>query len=294
MPSGNVTAVVCFFSPCGYVLPKQHLQTTLRGLERQGFDVVCAQSILPGVPPEPVGGHALACYESSHLMFRKENLWNLASELTWASDKLLFIDSDILLEGDAVQERIAVALDHAELVQPFGTAQWERRDGTIGLVRPPAAFALRTGASPNPARFHPGFAWAVTRRALVAMRGFYDRHVMGGGDTMFGYALTPARDVPEVSETQSGLLYSAPSYDAYRRNLRSLDLRISEVEGIAARHLWHGDHKDRQYVKRGTFLPQPIDGEVPVTYREDGLMEWIHQSDSEGALAYFRARKEDG
>jgi hypothetical protein len=58
--------------------------------------------------------------------------------------------------------------------------------------------------------------------------------------------------------------------------------------------LWHGDHKDRQYVKRGTFLPQPIDGEVPVTYREDGLMEWIHQSDSEGALAYFRARKEDG
>ena len=35
-----VMAVVCFFSPCGYALPKQHLQTTLRGLEVSSFSYI--------------------------------------------------------------------------------------------------------------------------------------------------------------------------------------------------------------------------------------------------------------
>lgn len=288
-----ITAIVAFFSPCGFELPKRHLASTLAWLKRESVPTVVAQVVRSDQQPQPVPtGMRSLVYKSNAVLFYKENLWNLAARSTTA-DRLLFIDSDVTFSVDRIFEPTESLLEVYDLIQPFDTAVWLDRDGQADFVRKSAAVALASGVEPHPGWHHPGFAWAMTRRAFDALGGWFDRHPLGGGDTAFSYSLDPrwageslARILPNDEP-----FWGSQDFREYQANGVAAGLRVGVLQGVSAFHRWHGSVKDRQYCHRASYLRS---SEYRLHYRADGLLEWDSPEDSLLAADYFASRREDG
>lgn len=285
-----------FYSPCDYELPRRHLAAALEWLAGEGVPAILAQVVRPGQAPQPVPtGIKSIVYESADTMFYKENLWNLAAASTDAT-KLLFLDTDLVFSADDVLEQTDRLLDSVDICQPFGTAVWHDRAGKVFLARRSSAFALSKDYEPSSKYYHPGFAWGMTRRAFEFLGGFYDRHVLGGGDIALAYSLHPRFVNVDLRARNPDDAHFAttPSYETYRHRGASLALRVGSLETVDCIHRWHGDTANRQYCSRGTYLPIEPGQEYPVHARPDGLLEWDNAAHSERVAEYFRSRKEDG
>ena len=292
----SIAVCLAFFSPCDYALPKQHLAATLEWLAGQAVQAALAQVVRPGQEPQPVpSGITSLVYESSDVMFFKECLLNLAAASVDA-DKLLFLDADLRFSAEDVIEQADRLLDDVDVCQPFGTAVWHDRDGKLTLARRSAAFALSRDYEPLSRYYHPGFAWGMTRRAFQFLGGFYDRHILGGGDIALAYSLHPRFVHVDLRARNPDDAHFAttPSYETYRHRGVSLALRIGCLENVDCHHRWHGDTVHRQYCHRGKYLPLEPGDEYRVHARPDGLLAWDNPDDSERVAAYFRSRQEDG
>lgn len=290
------TAIVAFFSPCDFALPKKHLAATLRWLLSQRLNVICAQVVKPGRKPEYVPPKAdRLVFESEDILFYKENLWNLAARSTDA-DRLFFFDSDVFVKGEHWLRDSLRLLDSHSIIQPFESASWLRRDGIVDFSRQPSALALARKQEPHPGRYHPGFAWGWRRDAFDALGGWYDRHPAGGSDTAVAYAVRESQ-TGERACPPSGLrreFCECPTYRAYCENARRHRLSVSITRGAVAMHLWHGSWKHRGYCERDGIYPIREDGEYEVTYRDDGLLQWAVPEHNAPSLQYFQSRREDG
>lgn len=292
----SIAVCLAFYSPCDYELPKKHLAHTLQWLAGEGVEAVLAQVAQPGQKPQPVpSGITSLVFESSDAMFFKENLWNLAAR-SCVAEKLLFLDTDLVFSAPDVIEQTAALLDRTDIAQPFGTAVWHDRDGKIANARRSSSFAISRGYEPSARYYHPGFAWAMTRRAFDFLGGLYDRHILGGGDIALTYSL----DLRWVGvdlrarNPNDAHFAASPSYGQYRMRAANLCLRVGCLENVDAIHQWHGDVDNRQYCSRGTYLPVAAGQEYPLRYRADGLLEWTDPAASEAVRKYFASRREDG
>ena len=292
----SIAVCLAFYSPCGYELPQRHLAQTLAWLAGEGAPTVLAQVVQPGQQPQPVpAGITSLVYESGDCMFFKENLWNLAARSTDA-DKLLFLDTDLVFSVPDVIEQTASLLDSVDICQPFGTAVWHDRDGKTLNAKRSASFAISHGYEPHGRYYHPGFSWAMTRRAFEFLGGIFDRHVLGGGDMGLAFSLD-LRWVGVDLRARNPLdahFAASPSYGIYRMRAANLCLKVGCLEHVDAVHQWHGSHEDRQYQTRGTYLPLKPGQEYPLRYRDDGLLEWTDAAASEAVRRYFLSRREDG
>lgn len=289
-------AILAFFSPCGYELPQRHLMTTIKWLLDDGLDVVVSQVCRNRDTPQYVPPAATSLvYRSEDVMFFKENLWNLAAKET-DSDSLFFFDADVVMSSRNWLRPALRRLEACDVIQPYEIATWLDRDGLVDYCRPPAALAIATGREPEAGKYHPGFAWGMRRSAFDSLGGWYDRHPAGGADTAFAYANWPQMGNADVRSNcaLTPEFWACRSFQAYCANARSQRLTFGIVDGVSARHLWHGSWKHRGYVSRNRIFKTQDDGEYPVHYRGDGLLEWDDEEDSLCAAGYFRSRKEDG
>lgn len=291
-----IHCILAFHSPCGYELPKKHLAATLAWVIGCGVRVTLSQIVLPGQTPQPTpDGVESIVFETSSVMFHKENLWNAAASRSNA-DKLFFLDGDVAFDCPDIFGQASSLLDEFDVCQPFSVASWLDREGRSFQARRSAAFAISRGYEPVPGYYHPGFAWCMTRDAFNRLGGFYDRHPFGGADVAFTYAVNPrwvGSRVPFYIPIDSQY-WTSPSYRRYQHNGTSLGLKVGCLDGVTASHRWHGEIEDRQYVGRARHLTIPPGTEYPVHAREDGILEWDSQEYSDLVLRYFVSRKEDG
>lgn len=290
------TAILAFYSPCGYRLPQEYLASTLAWLDAAGVPTTLAQVVRPGQEPQPVRpGQRTLVYESSQAVFWKENLWNLAARGCDA-DRLLFLDSDVRFSRDDIASLAEAGLGHCDVMQPFETALWIDRSGDLCLSRKSAAYALMSGQEPSPGRFHPGFAWAMTRGAFDRLGGFSTCHPFGGGDVAFAYSLSDRWLVNQRREflPEDTICWDSPSFLAYQRNGVGLRLRLGYCAGVEVYHRWHGEVEHRQYTTRCRYVPIARGQEYPLADRGDGLLEWTTPEAAASAQAYFESRREDG
>lgn len=291
-----IAVCLAFYSPCDYQLPKQHLARTLEWLAGEGVETVLAQVVKPGQSPQPVpAGITSLVYESDDVLFYKENLWNLAASATKAG-KLVFLDTDLTFGNPDVLQLIDSRLDDCDVCQPFQTAAWFDQEGKVFQARRSAAYAIAKGHEPTSRIFHPGFSWAMTRRAFDLLGGFYERHPLGGGDIGFTYSLDQRWANTELRKRlpHDAHFWDSPSFSAYRHAGAGLRLRVGYLRDVDCFHHWHGEIVNRQYTTRGIYMPLQPGGEYPLTRRPDGLLAWRSAEHSERLQAYFVARREDG
>ena len=139
--------------------------------------------------------------------------------------------------------------------------------------------------------WHPGFAWAMTRKAYERVGGIYEKSILGSGDhnislSLLGYGLRSIN-----LNTSEGYKKSISEYQK-----KIYGLRLGYVPGFI-RHYFHGSKENRKYSERWNILVNhQYDPYEHVTYDKNGLLipsktcppgllDDIHQ--------YFSERNED-
>lgn len=292
-------AVIGFFSPSNYRLPKKQLQITIAHLLNSGVQVAVAQIVRSSCKPEPLpAGVISGVWYSDHTLFYKENLWNLGAKLL-PHENLLFIDSDVLIKHDNWAEKVIELLTQFDIVQPFKIAAWQNKNGIgFAMRRFCAAMALADDTQLIPYKHHPGFAWAMRRSAFDKLGGWYDFAPDGSGDIVNAFALSKQSYGPTWTQHFGGhnpwQFLNRKSFQQYRSRALAAHLKVGYCADFIAQHMWHGDLKNRKYIGREDYMPQVADGEYPLIRRDDGILEWANMSYNIRAQEYFDQRREDG
>ena len=139
--------------------------------------------------------------------------------------------------------------------------------------------------------WHPGYAWACTRKAYEKMGGLYEEAILGSAD-----------NVMSLSLIQQGLRgINEKSTDDYKESVlrfqtRVKSLRLGYVPGVL-RHYFHGSKENRKYGDRWKILlNHNFSPREHLTHDENGILIPSPECPSEmlvEILNYFKERNED-
>ena len=233
---------------------------------------------------------------SESRLWLKENLINVgvhALPRDW--QYMAWIDADILfLNENWVRDTIA-ELQTADVVQLWQTAvNLGPKGETLKVDKGFVSMFLDSGTKWTPTDkygyWHPGYAWACTKKAFEIMGGLIDWAILGSGDrhmamSFAGLALESAPGT--VSENYKILL---KLYEAHVKSLK-----VSYVDGSII-HYWHGSFTNRRYKERWDILTKNnFDPLADIGYTEQGLVQLSDKGQRfEKYLdEYFAGRKED-
>ena len=139
--------------------------------------------------------------------------------------------------------------------------------------------------------WHPGFAWAITRKAYEKIGGLYDKGVLGSGDSIMALSLIKKAKLMNNNNYHDDYNNSMLEYQKNASNLR-----LGYTPGII-RHYYHGSKQNRQYTERWKILMNhkfsPINH---LKYDDKGILiptEDFSEEFKEDIMNYFRERKED-
>jgi hypothetical protein len=139
--------------------------------------------------------------------------------------------------------------------------------------------------------WHPGYAWAITRKAYEKIGGLYDMGVLGSGDNIM--ALSFINKCKSMNNINYSNDYNNSMLEYQKKASK---LRLGYVPGII-RHHYHGSKKNRNYTERWQILIKnnysPIEH---ITYDNNGILvptQLFSSIFKEDIMDYFRERKED-
>jgi hypothetical protein len=139
--------------------------------------------------------------------------------------------------------------------------------------------------------WHPGFAWACTRKAYEKMDGLYERSILGSGDHNMALSLI-SRGVKSINiNTTDNYKDSILKFENKIKNLR-----MGYVPGVI-RHHFHGEKKNRKYIERWMILVNnKYDPYNHIKINNDGIIvptETFPEQLKNDILQYFKERNED-
>lgn len=139
--------------------------------------------------------------------------------------------------------------------------------------------------------WHPGFAWACTRKAYEKMDGLYEKGILGSGDNIMALCLIRC-GLKAINEG---------STDDYKKSVldfqdRVKTLRLGYVPGVI-RHYYHGSKKNRKYGERWQILLKyDYSPSLHTKNNEMGVLEPTKECPMEllvEIMEYFKQRNED-
>jgi hypothetical protein len=139
--------------------------------------------------------------------------------------------------------------------------------------------------------WHPGYAWAITRKAYEKIGGIYDKGILGSGDSIMALSF--------INKCKNMI---NPNYsDDYNNSMleyqeKAKTLRIGYTPGVI-RHHYHGSKKNRNYTERWKILMEHLYSPIKhLKYNEVGILvptEECPQKFINDIMNYFKERKED-
>jgi hypothetical protein len=139
--------------------------------------------------------------------------------------------------------------------------------------------------------WHPGYAWAMTRKAYEKVGGLYDKGILGSGDSIMALGFV-----------NKSINMNNPNYsDDYNNSMLEFEkkahkLRLGYSPGVI-RHYFHGSKQNRKYTERWQYLiKHKFSPNEHLTYDDYGILiptEKFTEEFKEDIISYFRERKED-
>lgn len=319
-PSPKLWGLITHFNPAGYRGKLRHLQLASQSARRQGLPLIIVELAFGNsafvVPND--WAEVVVHLNTNTVLWHKERLLNIAlGYLPRSCTKIAWIDGDVIFTNDQWVPAACEALDEYPIVQLFETAVYlpPDHDGSAlkgshpsiesGQVpvhsQSSAAFAARkcrtieeiSATLENYSSAHPGFAWAG-HRTLFEKVGFYDRFIVGSGDTVMMWAMYVNSATSSLFPLPHGALFDDVSRWTCRFN-RLVRGRVACVPGRAL-HLWHGRLSDRQYGSRLSLLiDHDFDPQVDIGLDSSGCWVWTTDKPGlhRGVTEYFWSRRED-
>jgi len=186
-----------------------------------------------------------------HCLWQKERLLNLGLESLPADvDAVAWLDADILLPS-AWYEQTLAALQQAWVIQPYSWAHW--LDEEQRVEHSFCSFSKWRGERSEKVYGHPGFGWAAHREVLK--HGFFDRHIVGGGDAWMCYAFDGDRR-PVRWPSPPAPTWLIEEYDLWAERTTALVKGQMQFLSSDLIHLNHGKHSERRYHERAHWMMQ--------------------------------------
>jgi hypothetical protein len=190
---------------------------------------------------------------TEHPLWHKENMVNLGVSRLLPRDWKAFawIDADIEFENPTwAIDTLKILNGTKDVVQLFSHCVDMEMDESATQIFGSFGYQymkkIKYGQKNN--YWHPGYAWACTRRAYDRMGGLFDKGILGSGDNIMA-----------LSYIQKGLSsINEASSDGYKNAILDFQkrvqmLRLGYVPGVI-RHYFHGSKKHRQYGERWKIL----------------------------------------
>jgi len=230
-------------------------------------------------------------------LWHKENMINIGIKKllpkTWKA--VAWIDADIEFENTSwASDALKIMNGCRDVVQLFSHAIDMDKYHSAMSIFPGFGFQYTKkmpygGTGIN--MWHPGFAWACTRKAYEKMGGLYELSILGAGDHNMCFSY--------ISQSEKSL--NGQTSDAYKESVRCFEskakqLRLGYVPGVI-RHHFHGSKKNRKYQERWRILVDNIyNPDTHVTKNKDGLLiptDSCPQPMLDSIFKYFEERDED-
>jgi len=243
-------------------------------------------------------------------MWHKENLINLGVKKLLPPDwkAMAWVDAEVEFESptwavDALKLLTGNECggSYKDVVQLFSHAV---NTGADGLS---TAEEVATGFGYNYQRglpykgygkgfWHPGFGWAMNRKAYDQVGGLFEHNILGAGDTVFARSMLGMFDATVPATNYWGSEGHFRAVLEWQSKTKSL--RMGYVPGIV-RHHFHGSMKDRKYMNRLKILQSFVyDPVFHLTKDADsGVITPSPKFPAEAMdtiVGYFKDRKEDG
>ena len=139
--------------------------------------------------------------------------------------------------------------------------------------------------------WHPGFAWAMTRKAYEKIGGLYDKGVLGSGDHIMAMAFINKVEYATVAHYTEDYKNSMFEYQKKVKHLR-----IGYTPGVI-RHHYNGTKENRKYCERWQILVKhAFSPTLHLTYDAKGILiptDAFPEEFKKDILNYFKERKED-
>lgn len=230
-------------------------------------------------------------------IWHKENMINLGVRYLLPDNYRAFawIDADLEFDSNTwCIDTLRLLNGTFDIVQLFSHAvDMDQNDATMRVFN--SAGYMHARARPfvgsGPDQWHPGFAWAMTRKAFDRVGGLYERAILGSGDNLMMLSLLdqPLKGLHVLSSEN----YKQDIVD-YAKEMKRL--RFGYVPGVI-RHYFHGSKKNRKYQERWAILVENhYDPRLHVRTNDEGLLvptEEFPTQLKEQILLYFRERNED-
>jgi len=189
----------------------------------------------------------------------KECLVNVAAARLPAGWRALaWVDADLtFLSASWADDALRALAAEADVLQLFATCSSLGPEGEVLKTDKGFGFQHRTSRKPYDKRggggydyWHPGYAWACSRRAYEAMGGLFDLNILGSGDYHMAMAFVGLVEQSRPDGVHPDFKRRLQEYQA---RVQAAGLRLSYVKGTVVHH-WHGRAADRKYVERWEVL----------------------------------------
>ena len=138
--------------------------------------------------------------------------------------------------------------------------------------------------------WHPGYAWAITRKMYESIGGLYDKGILGSGDNIM--ALSFISHVKNMNNEGYNSDYNQSMLDFEKRVKH---FRLGYVPGVI-RHYYHGSKQNRKYTERWKILMKWQYTPDMLQYDTQGILvpnSTLPQGFKDDILNYFKERRED-
>ena len=313
----NLHVVAVFQNPAGFKHRVQVAKSFLKRMRSQPNVKLYVVELVYG--PETPFQLTKAQYKR-HLQLRtngapiwsKENLINIGINTllpkNWQS--VAWVDMEVAFDSSNwVTDTLKMLNGKADFVQPFTTAHLLDRNGTTqynflsfphhiseGLVDGKVPSKVDTGKETRDAAgnkaFHPGLAWACSKKAYEQLGGLLETSILGSGDNVMAHSFFGAAKQALPKGLSADFKEPITAWQQ-----RTLGLRMGYIDG-AVRHEWHGERQHRRYSKRWRVLARhKFSPAKHLIKRADGLLEPSEACPRAFLLevgSYFVERNEDG
>lgn len=233
---------------------------------------------------------------TSKPIWSKENMINLGVKLlptNW--EAFAWVDADIEFENPMwAIDTLKVLNGCCDVVQCFSHALDLANNksnlnifSSFGYQYATAKIFNLTGIN----YFHPGYAWAITRKAYEKIGCIYQDSILGSGDHIMALAFTGNARISIHKNSSKDFLESVLAFE-----YKAKQLRLGYTPGVI-RHFYHGTKANRRYRERWQILLEyNFSPKLHLKIESNGLMV-PSSSAPKGMLdaikEYFSERKED-
>jgi len=229
-------------------------------------------------------------------IWHKENMINLGVQLLPKKWKAFaWIDADVEFENiHWATDTLKILNGSKDIVQVFSHCIDMYKDETTIQIFNSFGYSFcknKKYTTKGIDYWHPGYAWAITRKAYEKVGGIYDKGILGSGDSIIALSI--------VNKTKSFINYNyhtdyKQSILDYQKNASTL--RLGYVPGVI-RHYYHGTKVNRKYTERWQILMKyKYSPQEHLMYNELGILVPTLECPAEflnDIMNYFKERKED-